>query len=111
MPKQKNCAGEERAVGCSCDKAVVWPLQAAEMAPAWWQMGRELGFIRPFQKAFHFLDEEAVSFNVKHKLSLGNDLKGRIYSLRMIGLKYSAYIYEQEGTVNNLTTAQGEVQT
>lgn len=81
------------------------------MAPAWWQMGRELGFIRPFQKAFHFLDEEAVSFNVKHKLSLGNDLKGRIYSLRMIGLKYSAYIYEQEGTVNNLTTAQGEVQT
>lgn len=70
-------------------------------APAWWQMGREFGFIRPFWKTFHFLDEEAVSFDVKHKLSLGNILEGRIYSLRLICSKYSACIYEQHGTANN----------
>lgn len=72
-------------------------------------MGRELGFIRPFWKAFHFLDEEAVSFNVKNKLLLGNDPKGRIYSLRKIGAKYSARIYEEEDTANNLTTASSSV--
>lgn len=72
--------------------------------------GQRLWFLNmPFWQTLHLLDEESVSFNVKHKWSLGNVLKGRTLRLKIICSKYSVRIYKQWGTANNSTAGWSSV--
>lgn len=72
--------------------------------------GQRLWFLNmPFWQTLHLLDEESVSFNVKHKWSLGNVLNGRTWRLKIICSKYSVCIYKQRGIANNSTAGWSSV--
>lgn len=97
---------------CAGGRAVAGSLpQAGKAGSCLVVEGQRVWFLNvPFWKTFCLLKEESVAFNVKHKSSLENVLKGRVGILRIICSKYAACICRQQGTANDSTTAtQGEV--